>query len=120
MGYDWSKHVLSYAAGPAETGVLIAVRPERQAIEGFPGEELVLWYDDDHQRLFEIKKVVRDDFAVFEFVDRMGRKFTLRPMDLAAYNKHVKPKIPGARSFKSEDDLRRFFTQEIYEQPMEL
>lgn len=123
MSYDFKKHVLSYATGPAGTGVLIAVRPDRLPIEdakGKPtGDEVIVWFDHDHQRAFDLKSVQRDDFAAFDFTDTMGRKFKLRPMDLDTYNRRVKPKLVDARSFKNETDLRRFFTEEIYQYPME-
>jgi hypothetical protein len=122
MAYDWKKHSLSYVKGPAKAGALIAVRPERlPVLEGKKQVgEVIAWFDHDHRRVFDLKKVVRDDVAVFEFVDTMDRRFTLRPMDLDAYNKHVRPEIPDARGFKSEADLRRFFMKEVYRQPMEL
>lgn len=123
MPYAWDQHVLSYATGPAGLGVLIAVRPERLPIEDAKGkatgDEVIIWYDHDHQRAFDLKTVDRDDFAAFDFTDNLDRKFKLRPMDLDAYNRKVKPKLVDAQSFKNETDLRRFFTEEIYRYPME-
>lgn len=114
MPYGWKEHVLSWVDGP--TG-LIAIGANRAPItvgKKTVGES-VEWHDGDHMREFQIKRVKKDDFAEFRFVDTVGREFVLRPMNLDAYRKHVKGKLSGAQSFKTEDELKQFFTKTIFQ-----
>jgi len=109
MPYYWQRPTLSSATGPRETYVAIAIRPERLPGDGFPGEEVAVWHDGDHQRCFEIAAVDRDEPARFEFTDKLGRRFTLEPMTLAVYRREVAPRIPGALEFSTDEDLLTFF-----------
>ena len=115
MPYLWKDHVVSVATGPEGLGVLIAVRPERLPIEddaGTPtGREMIVWFDADHQRAFELKSVECDEPDRFAFTDARERRFELRPMTVDRYNREVKPRIPDARDFEDEAGLRRFFLQ---------
>lgn len=117
MSYAWDKHTLSYATGPSSAYVLFAIKPRRFPVTNESGKqtgEVIAWWDYDHQRAFDLKSVQRDEFAVFEFTDTMGREMTLRPMDLRTYNDKVKPRIPDARTFKTDAALRKFFTEDIF------
>ena len=112
MAFKWEEHTLSYATGGGCDP--IALNP-RIAVDG----KVVSWHDGNVSRVFDISKVKKDDFAEFRFVDTVGREIVLRPLDLAAYRSNVKKRLGSdARSFKTESELKEFFTKTIFEWPM--
>lgn len=115
MTFAWGQHLLCCATGPQGLGVLVAVRPELLPIEdgtGKPtGREVIVWFDADHQRSFELKSVECDEPDRFAFTDVRARRFELRPMTLDRYNRVVKTQLTDARDFEDEAGLWRFFLQ---------
>ncbi len=108
--YRFNQHRVSLATGPA--GVLIAVNPSYQKLE----RDYLSWFDPEHQRRFDIKKITENKTGLLAWVDKRGRKFTLSPMTLEAYTETVAPEIPGAREFTTHEDLVHWFTKGIWEE----
>jgi hypothetical protein len=97
--FDWKRHRVCLAEGPAETYALLAIRPERRPDRYSDGQiaesETVIWDDGSHMRALPLAKVVTDEEGLFLFEDDRGQVFTLRPLTAALYAALVKAKVGG-------------------------
>lgn len=114
MNYDFAKHRMSLASGSPD--VLLAVAPTIN-LEVDPKGKTVTWWDPIYQRAFTIKKIVTDEPDDLVFVDTLGRKLRLTPLDLESYREIVKPEIPGGQDFETPAELEHFFTRTIWDLP---
>lgn len=112
MAYDWQTHTVSYAEGPSH--VLLALMPERSCDRGIGNEEVITWWDMSHERMFNLSKVIRDEENVFEFVDRMGRRFRLQPLTLELYREKVRDDLVGQPDFGDEKEMREFLLSVMF------
>jgi hypothetical protein len=75
----------------------------------FGDENVVGWWDTNHQRMFVVKKITTNEPDLLKWEDTRGRKFTLRPMTLQSYNAKVKPKLSHRPSFKTLAEVQSHF-----------
>jgi hypothetical protein len=107
--FDFGKHQVCVVTGPANSYVLIAIRPERRGADDATTETL-LWDDGDHQRAFEVGEVLEDVSSRFRFRDTRGRVFALEPMTPDAYAARVRPETNGPK-LGTHGAVQQFFLQ---------
>lgn len=105
--FDWMRHEVCLAEGPAEAHVLLAIRPERVADKGGEGET-VAWDDGDHRRAFPLQRVLVDEPDRFQFEDDRGRRFTLRPLTAKLYADRVRAAV-GGPGLATDEAVRAFY-----------
>ncbi len=105
--FDWRRHPVCLAEGPADSYVLLAIRPERLADVGGDGET-VTWDDGDHSRAFELKRVLDDVPDRFRFEDDRGRRFTLTPLTAEVYAQRVRAAV-GGPDISTDEAVRDFY-----------
>ena len=105
--FDWRRHQVCLAEGPADSHVLLAIRPERLADVGGDGET-VTWDDGDHSRAFELKRVLDDEPDRFRFEDDRGRRFTLTPLTAGRYADRVRDEV-GGPELPTDEAVRDFY-----------
>lgn len=73
------------------------------------GERFVSWIDLTHDRMFPIRRVVKDTADRFVFDTKDGQRLTLRSMTMESYRSKVLPKLIGDPKLRSQADLERHF-----------
>ena len=107
--FDFEKHSVCLADGPAAAFVLIAIRPERSQRPGSPVTTMI-WDDGDHQRAFQVETVLEDTSQRFRFRDSRGRVLSLQPMTADLYSSRVRSETHGPE-LGSDSAVRAFFLQ---------
>jgi len=105
--FNWNQNPVCLVEGPADTHVLLALRPELVVDDGGPGET-VTWDDGDHLRAFPLARVLQDEAGVFQFEDDSGRRFSLRPLTAARYGDAVQP-LTGGPALLSDKAVQAFY-----------
>ena len=105
--FDWRSHQVCLAEGPADTHVLLALRPERLPDVGGDGET-VAWDDGDHSRAFPLGRVLEDDPDRFRFEDDRGGRFTLTPLTAERYAERVRDAV-GGPDLPTDAAVRAFY-----------
>ena len=105
--FDWTRHQVCLAEGPADSYVLLAIRPELLPDQGGAGET-VTWDDGDHLRAFPVGRVLDDEPDRFQFDDDRGRRFVLRPLTAKLYADRVREAV-GGPDLATDDAVREFY-----------
>lgn len=85
--------------------VLLAISPYIQN-----ENNILYWWDTIKVRCLEIKTIQMIGNEKVELVDHEDTPYTMLPLTLAIYNKHVKNNLIGKETFTSEDELLKAFT----------
>lgn len=99
-GFLWPAAVLIESS---RSDVVAGLEPE--FLPQWSGPHLVAWHEGGHVRQFEVKDVQSDEADRFRFTDSRGDWFTLSPMTLERYEKHVRPKTVGKPHFETMSEL---------------
>lgn len=94
--FDWPEAavVLSDRADPA--GVL-----EPRFAPKWRGPHAIEWYVDGHTRMLLLDEQLEDSPERFRFRAKGGEVFTVLPMSLELYEKHVRRHTVGEKHFES-------------------
>lgn len=78
-----------------------------------PRERVVAWWNPgDRERRYEVARVLRAvPPTVFAFVDRLGRRFTLRKLTPTIYNAEIRR--PGQRRLNTVAKLRAAYQRSL-------
>ena len=90
---------------------MFALDPER-VLEGPPEEdppETIEFKDTVRWRASMIKKVLEDKSTIFRWEDRTGREWSLKPLTLGLYRKHLREDVEGQLKFKTTEALLDFY-----------
>lgn len=99
-GFNWPEAVLIESTrGDTLAGYAPRVVEEQTA------PNRVEWVEGRHLRAFDIQTVERAEPDAFTFKDIGGDRFTLRPMTLELYEKHVRQKTAGKPKFATMAEL---------------
>ena len=74
-------------------------------------EDTIYWSDMSHVRAFEVKRVLKNEPDVFEFEDREGRRFALRPLTLEKYAE-LKSRLNTPPDIRTDAQLRKHFLKD--------
>ena len=116
MPFDFRSNPLCFATGPADLGLLIAIRPKREPGNPNQPEDLAFW-DLTHERRFGMEKVLTDALESFKIRTPEGEEISLQPLDLDRYRKQVAPHLNSPPEFKTEAALREHFLVTIFGSP---
>jgi hypothetical protein len=106
--FDFERHKLCLAEGPEDANVLLALFPQARN-----EDSACTWMDGDHERGFQIRKLLRNEPDRLEFEDFLGRRFSLRPLTVELYRQRVRKKLLGGPAVRSQAELEEFFLVEV-------
>ena len=90
---------------------MLALDPERTP-NGPPEEdppETIEFKDTTRWRASMVQEVLEDKPARFRWKDRAGREWSLRPLTIGLYRKHLRQGVEGKLQFKSTEELLSFY-----------
>ena len=116
MTFSFPDHRLCLATASApDLGLLMAKRPELVPGDNPKDPPTLFFFDLTHERAFAVEKVLADEEGRFRIKTDRGVEVELRPLSLALYREKVVPKLNSKPVIHSEEDLRQYFLEEVYD-----
>lgn len=100
QGFPWPEAVLIEST---RSDTIAGYAP--RIVEEYTAPHRVEWFEGRHLRAFDVDTVEKATPEAFSFRDTKGDRFTLRPLTLELYDRHVRKQTAGQPKFSTMAEL---------------